>query len=375
MTFKHVKFEDSVVMRSLEKLAKEKGWVQPEKITKTASSKTDLSPSANLMENVINLCSGLRQSGFHKHAEELEEKFMCYKQAQTLYETSSEKGEDLVECAHAGGSHKLEDVEGGELAVFETIIDQHAKHLQMIDKKPTGKLASSRDILGAVKIALGQDNPDLQQVISFAEEVSKIVEHINNTVKDELTFSISAYVDTFTALKQTPTVYNLNKMKDSLARLYDRLNPSLSSKWSQFGIGGVSKYTWNGLQGFFSKANTLVDNAITLRTKIDAVETAMMVRSNPETKTETKTETKPGADPLLDKIKAAKRALAGIGALVEADRDADKSDVAEVTDWIKDIDARLKNLESTYKEIGPADVEAALNNLTKDFQTVRQEWV
>jgi hypothetical protein len=160
MTFKHVKFEDSVVMRSLEKLAQQKGLVKPEEITKTASSKVDLSPSTVLMENVLHLCAGLRQSGFSKYADELEEKFVSFKQAQTLYEAHSEKGEDLVDRAHPKGSHKLEDVEGGELAVFETIVDQHLKALDMIEKTPTGKLASSRDVLNAVKIVLAQVDPE-----------------------------------------------------------------------------------------------------------------------------------------------------------------------------------------------------------------------
>ena len=156
MTFKHVKFEDSVVMRSLEKLAKEKGLVKPEKITKTAAVKTDLTATANLMQNILNLCAGLRQSGFTKHANELEEKFMVYKQAQTLYETTKETGEDLVESAHSKGSHKLEDVDSDE-AVFETIVDQHMKHLKMIEKAPTGKLASARNVIDAVKVVLGEE--------------------------------------------------------------------------------------------------------------------------------------------------------------------------------------------------------------------------
>lgn len=157
MTLKHVKFEDSAVMRSLEKLAKEKGLVS-EKITKNASAvkKLNLSPSESLTSNIVTLCSGLREAGFHKHAEELEEKFFAYKQAETLYETSKEKGEDLVDEAHPKGSHKLEDVDGDE-AVFETILDQHLKMIKMIDKEPTGKLASSEAIIDSVGKALGSD--------------------------------------------------------------------------------------------------------------------------------------------------------------------------------------------------------------------------
>lgn len=157
MTFKHMKFEDSPTMRALEKVAKEKGLVKPETLEKKASvtKKADYTPTPNLMENILKLCAGLRTQGLAKEAAELETNFLNYKQAQTLYETSKEKGEDLVNDAHPKGSHKLEGVEGEE-ATFETILDQHLKHLQMIEKKPTGKL-STASILKSVKKALGQE--------------------------------------------------------------------------------------------------------------------------------------------------------------------------------------------------------------------------
>lgn len=151
MTFKHVKFEDSIVMRSLEKLAKEKGLVESEPITKSASQ--SLVPTNNLTENVLVLCDGLRQRGFTKQAIELEEKFLAYKQAQTLYETTSEKGEDLVDAAHPKGSYKLEDVDSDE-AVVETILDRHMKMVKMIEKTPTGKLSSASQVINAVKMVL-----------------------------------------------------------------------------------------------------------------------------------------------------------------------------------------------------------------------------
>src|SRR5574338_644538 len=150
MTFKHTKFEDSPIMRSLEKVAREKGLVKDEPIAKTASAPTiDLAPSGNLMSNVLKLCAGLRASGFDKYASELELAYLNYKRANTLYETSKEKGEDLVDEAHPKGSHKLEGVDGD--AVIETILDNHLKMVELVNKKPTGKLASSKDVMGGVK--------------------------------------------------------------------------------------------------------------------------------------------------------------------------------------------------------------------------------
>jgi len=157
MTYKHVKFEDSVVMRSLEKVAQEKGLVKPEPLTKTAAAKTDLTPSNSLLDNVLKLCAGLRDRGFDKQANELEVNLLNYKKAEaTLYEAFPEKGEDLIYSAHPKGSHKLEGVDAqDDGAVVEDILDQHAKSVQMIEKKPTGKLASTLEAIEAVKVALG----------------------------------------------------------------------------------------------------------------------------------------------------------------------------------------------------------------------------
>lgn len=174
MTFKHVKFEDSPTMRALEKVAKEKGLVKPESMEKKASltKKADYTPSSDLMENIFKLCSGLRAQGLVKEASEIEVNYLNYKRAQTLYETSKEKGDDLVDQAHPKGSHKLEGVEGDE-ATIETILDQHLKHIQMVEKKPTGKLSNAAAIK-AVKRALGDAGKPRETRAMTPEELAKI---------------------------------------------------------------------------------------------------------------------------------------------------------------------------------------------------------
>jgi hypothetical protein len=156
MSFKHTKHWDSELMRSLEKVAQEKGLIKPAALQKNAAviKKADITTTTNLMENILKLCNGMREQGLVVEANELEENFLNYKQAQTMYEAHKEKGEDLVERAHPEGSHKLEGVEGDE-ATFEDILDRHAKMLQMIEKKPSGKLSSAKSIIEAVKVALG----------------------------------------------------------------------------------------------------------------------------------------------------------------------------------------------------------------------------
>lgn len=160
MTFKHTKFDESPIMRSLERVAKEKGLVKSESIQKNASVKNidvkpiDITPSDNLSDNILKLCNGLRSQGFNKYAEELESNFINYKKAQTIYEAHKETGEDLVNSAHPKGSHKLENVDSDE-AVIENILDVHLKMTKMIDKKPTGKLSTSSAIQ-KIKTSLGQ---------------------------------------------------------------------------------------------------------------------------------------------------------------------------------------------------------------------------
>lgn len=152
MTFKHVKFGDSEMMRSFEKVAFEKGLAKPEVITKKASS-IDLVATDDLMHNIVKLCSGLRQSGFNKYADELESNFLALKMSSSIYETSKETGEDLVDAAHPDGSHELEDIDGDSL--IETIIDQQLADLEMAGRNPTGKMSNAQAI-NSVRVVLGQ---------------------------------------------------------------------------------------------------------------------------------------------------------------------------------------------------------------------------
>jgi len=161
MTFKHTKFDESSVMRSFEKTARNKGLIEEDVMVhgliKQAKSKIDLKPSEDFTLNIVKLCEGLRSKGFNKYANEIENKFMTYKRAETLYDIHKETGEDVVDQAHPDGSHKLEGVDGD--STFETILDQHEMIKKVVEKNPTGKLSNNKDILKAVKVALGQNNP------------------------------------------------------------------------------------------------------------------------------------------------------------------------------------------------------------------------
>lgn len=160
MSLKHTQFQDSPTMRSYIKVAREKGWIQEEPLKKEASA-PDYQSTDNLMENIMKLCRGLRATGFDKYAEELESKFIQYKQAESAYDVSGETGEDLIDEAHPDGSHKLEGIDSDE-AVIETIIDQRKKILDKIEKMPKGKLSTSAEVIDAVKMVFSQESSESQ---------------------------------------------------------------------------------------------------------------------------------------------------------------------------------------------------------------------
>lgn len=229
MTFKHVQFEDSAIMRSLEKVAQEKGLIKPEPLTKTAAAKkTDLTPTTSLLDNVLKLCSGLRERGFEKQANDLEGHLVNYKVAQTLYETSPEKGEDVIHAAHPKGSHKLEGLDASDDgAVVEDILDQHAKNLQMIEKKPTGKLSTAKAI-NAVKQVLGQDMPatksvdqmGIKELISSAFQDLQTVQNIakqSGGLTGIVLYWVKGRIDLTGKLAMTPlNILSVNDINDAI---------------------------------------------------------------------------------------------------------------------------------------------------------------
>lgn len=317
MTFKHVKFEDSVVMRSLEKLAKEKGLVKEESITKTASK--TVTASDNLTENVLTLCAGLRERGFQKQANELETKFMTLKQAQTLYETSSEKGEDLVDAAHPKGSHKLEGVDGDE-AVFETILDQHLKNIKMIDKKPTGKLASSKDILGAVKKVLGEGPPAAPAAEISTGLTQPVINYIQGFFKN-IDENISSTWDNLFSGVNSEGVVAYNRLKNNM--------------WKH-----MNAHTFNSTT--FAQINGMIDEAISGFSSREAVK--LFYRGD-------------GADKAIFQLKNLKNYMNDTAvedhkklAAAQADQNKEEGDDKQATEVKKKL-AKLIATLGSYKKI------------------------
>ncbi len=148
MTFKNIGFSDSPVMRSLEKVAINKGLVKVQEIKKSASKELDVKITDNLMSNLLKLCTALKSKGLNNYAQELEFKIISYKKAATNKDYSP-----ILNEAHPKGSHKLENLDH----VINTLLDNELAILQSVSKQPKGKLANKK-ILSKVAQVLSTDN-------------------------------------------------------------------------------------------------------------------------------------------------------------------------------------------------------------------------
>lgn len=302
MTFKHVKFEDSPVMRSLERVAKEKDLVKLEPLTKTATQKkVNLTPTTNLLDNVIRLCTGLRERGFEKQANELEVHLVNYKKAQTLYETSKEKSEDLVDAAHPEGSHKLKDVDSDE-AVFEDILDQMNKSLEVAEKNPTGKLSNAKAIEAAKKALrpltrkgqvsapqLGTRDLDglYDQALDTLEKFRSVATTIamkmgqdsdyNTKFLDSIKFDLDKH-----KVHQVENAYGNRPFSEVLLTTMDDMKNGLEpSYFNPLDWGGPSAWNndrnqaWRDVQGYWDVLKKYADRFNSVVSKIEKIESGV----------------------------------------------------------------------------------------------------
>jgi cob(I)alamin adenosyltransferase len=183
MTLKHINFSDSPVMRELERRAVKQGTFQPqvEEIVKQAALTPKYAASGNLYNDMFAVAKGLRQLGFEKEANSLEEKILICKQAEThLYRAIDEDGEDVLEFAHPDGDTHIADAKDNHGEV-ETGLSAHQKIIEMLSKQPTGKtaqvLSGVRSILKGAQAAPDMELPD---EIALDETQLKKAGAINN---------------------------------------------------------------------------------------------------------------------------------------------------------------------------------------------------
>jgi hypothetical protein len=184
MTLKHINFDNSEVMRELERLDAKKNpghvW-KPKSLEKKASIKH----TGDLFHDMIMLVASLREAGKISEANRLQEKISLYKKAENvhLYRAIDEDGEDLLEFAHPEGDVEVAPSANGYGKV-ETLLGQHKKIVDMIQKSPTGKQASAKDTLLA-KVAKdlglekrGQEAGAIKKLNDAAEMLSAVITRI-----------------------------------------------------------------------------------------------------------------------------------------------------------------------------------------------------
>jgi hypothetical protein len=215
MVYKHLKFDESATMRSFERLAQAKGLIKNE-IVKKAEVKLDLTPTNNLMENIIKLCEGLNAFGLNKYANELEQAFILYKKAET------ECDKDIIDQAHPKGSHQLEGF-NSELSIIETIIDQHLKILKMINKVPSGKLNTKANIINAVKRSFEKKadvEEDSNTIIRNIEPCLNIYISLKDVFNENTDVPISSKIDLYNIIhKVNIVIKQLQQLKSKVSSM------------------------------------------------------------------------------------------------------------------------------------------------------------
>lgn len=271
MSFKHTKFDDSAVLRSLEKIAVDKKLIQLPVMTKSASqlvADKDLSPTGDFSHDIVKLCNELRKEGLHKHADEIESNYVAYKQAQTLYEAFKETGEDIVHAAHPDGPFVFEDVVGKPKVL--DILTRQMEIIKKVNKEPTGKLAYNRNYQN-LKLAFSSDTSlnDHGSVTDarkqrLREEAKKKITEAKNIYKQLcdytdpiLNINIERPEDlAFEDAISTPTVANVIKLQSQVKDVESSITPS---EWLGGAVTiGVYKNKWDHAKSLLNDIYDLI---------------------------------------------------------------------------------------------------------------------
>ena len=158
MTYKHIGFSDSIVMKELEKVAYRTNLVQNDPEQEKVATK--LTTTDDLFLDTITLATALRDNGFVKQAEKLEEKVLQYKIASKdddKYNWWQETGSSLIDY-----SHQVDDYEEIPSAKGDGVVENqneiHKILEDVLKHQPTGKVGSqNKEIVVMAINALGQD--------------------------------------------------------------------------------------------------------------------------------------------------------------------------------------------------------------------------
>jgi hypothetical protein len=389
MTFKHTKHWDSELSRSLEKVAISKGLIKPEPAIKKSAAvikQADTTPSSNLMENIFKLCAGMRSNGLIKEAVEVETNYLNYKSAQTLYEAFKETGDDVIQQAHPDGSHKMEDIDSDE-ATFEDILDQHVKILQVMDKKPSGKLSSAAQVLRAVKMVLA-DDPTMgsvsAQLGAKMDEIRRFMVNIR-TYANKLTFdgTSNSSIDNIIELSHNPSIDYLDKMKDGINFLKRRMNPGSFDQYMSMRFGGLSKDDWSVVSGSLDTALADVEDAIALRTQYNELKNKGEVSGIQSDNKPVVPNTITPSEPSQNLIQRYENLIQTIGLYEARIQSKGLPNAAVLSEWLEKAKVQFaqKSLDEYSKSSYKNDNEVIqnytdkLNNIKSKLDGFNQKWL
>jgi len=381
-------------MKALEKLAQSKGLVKPEEAPKkTAAKKLDLSPSENLLDNILRLSAGLRSQGFHKHADDLEKSYLQFKQADSLYETSKETGDDLVDQAHPKGSHKLEGVEGD--AVVETIVDAKKKIEEIANKKPTGKLTTASAILNAVKVILAQDNTEEAATKFFVGMINEATGVINSILRNEDLSDITYHDPAWSGVSPTEEAtgwLSLRTTKGHIEGVRNYLNELARKNPDLESINAFKRYL-NTLVTIIQKASNISANRKTtytsqirmIYTKADKA-LAILRGEVSDKPVAPATEAKPAApavDPLVAKITSYLGKLTAYEGVISSARGFTPQERKQGLEWIKSEKAEFEKLQNSFNSIKDEEArksvygrfEKEVNELSAEVDQFYKDWI
>lgn len=384
MSFKHNNLT-SPVLHSLAVSARANGQLP---IKQAAAPKPlDLTPSSILMDNIVRLAQGLRTKGLHTEAQEIEHNFLAYKRANSLYDVSGETGEDLIHAAHPKGSHKLEGVVGDE-ATFEDILDRHAKMLQMVEKKPTGKHSSAAHILQQVKKALAQAaaakdptaiiqsaNNDMDKVYAMAVRSGGL----SNTVLNWLEGRIALVKKLSGVSANDLSLDDINKAMDAIDAIRRNLHPNMLHNYlPEFLNKGVSSdILCKTIEPILVNARQKLEDAASLAANIQANSTSVPVAKTPELPT------KSVADPTASFIASLANSIAEfqrVKGFVASEDPKDAQSVAQTQGW---LDKRMKGLQALQvkfeaepnKAQALPDYQSMLTKYTAGLSDIKKDWL
>jgi hypothetical protein len=215
------------VMKELEKIAFKKGWIKPE-LQKQASLeqvKKDYTPTNNKDGDIIKLCAGLRDKGFHIEADVLEDNFLAFKKAENLYNIKIKSYEDYFKDAHP---------KSAEIAGYEVhdIYDVQESMLKAVEqKKKKSKLAAIASLfkyatLSEDKKILSQHLVGIAQIIrSMGSLISTDSSSSDSSKAADVALSCSKKADEIISFAKSGTI--------TLSSLYEikSFENKLKSDW------------------------------------------------------------------------------------------------------------------------------------------------